>query len=250
MAPGLVVAVVAVSCSGAAALCQSAGSQAGLETGNPPIRNVSSSSSGRQPRGNPLWAIPLSSLSATRERPIFLPSRRPPAPVVIASPPPPMRSLPPPSQPERPALALVGTLIGEDRGIAILLDQTTRNFLRLHTGEDHLGWTLRSVHGREAVLQKQLETIHLLLPAPGEQFAGSSRDATAQTWISCSTGSGACATTDAAIGSSRCGRPRAAAGNSARYGNSSGCGQTTGAEQPAKLVPARLAADMKSASLA
>ena len=169
MAPGLVVAVVAVSCSGAAALCQSAGSQAGLETGNPPIRNVSSSSSGRQPRGNPLWAIPLSSLSATRERPIFLPSRRPPAPVVIASPPPPMRSLPPPSQPERPALALVGTLIGEDRGIAILLDQTTRNFLRLHTGEDHLGWTLRSVHGREAVLQKQLETIHLLLPAPGEQ---------------------------------------------------------------------------------
>src|SRR5436853_7887547 len=47
------------------------------------------------PTGNPLWAIPLSSLTATRERPIFLPSRRAPAPavagtaVVVAPPPPP-----------------------------------------------------------------------------------------------------------------------------------------------------------------
>src|SRR5438105_2534326 len=32
------------------------------------------------PTGNPLWAIPLSSLTATRERPIFLPSRRAPRP--------------------------------------------------------------------------------------------------------------------------------------------------------------------------
>src|SRR5436309_11189786 len=31
-------------------------------------------------RGNPLWRISLQSLSATRERPIFLPSRRPPSP--------------------------------------------------------------------------------------------------------------------------------------------------------------------------
>src|SRR3954451_20914176 len=31
------------------------------------------------PSGNPLWAVPLSSLTATRERPIFLPSRRAPS---------------------------------------------------------------------------------------------------------------------------------------------------------------------------
>ncbi|HKS60528.1 MAG TPA: hypothetical protein VJT13_02445, partial [Xanthobacteraceae bacterium] len=35
-----------------------------------------------EPSGNPLWAIPLSSLNATRERPLFLPSRRAPAPAV------------------------------------------------------------------------------------------------------------------------------------------------------------------------
>src|SRR5262245_28391744 len=39
----------------------------------------------REPRGNPLWAIPLELLSASRERPIFLPSRRPPAPIVARS---------------------------------------------------------------------------------------------------------------------------------------------------------------------
>ena len=35
---------------------------------------------------NPLWAIPLSALAATRTRPLFTPSRRPPAPVVASVP--------------------------------------------------------------------------------------------------------------------------------------------------------------------
>src|SRR6201995_4331257 len=35
---------------------------------------------------NPLWAIPLTKLSGTRDRPIFSPSRRPPPPVVAAEP--------------------------------------------------------------------------------------------------------------------------------------------------------------------
>src|SRR5262249_53698680 len=53
-----------------------------------------------EPHGNPLWAIPLRSLSATRERPIFLPSRRPPAPRVVASPAPAPVQPSPPQQPE------------------------------------------------------------------------------------------------------------------------------------------------------
>src|ERR1700682_5261696 len=36
------------------------------------------------PAGNPLWAVPLRSLSVPRDRPIFSPSRRPPPPVVIS----------------------------------------------------------------------------------------------------------------------------------------------------------------------
>src|ERR1700756_873862 len=38
------------------------------------------------PSGNPLWGIPLRVLTATRERPLFSPSRRPPAPPAVAAP--------------------------------------------------------------------------------------------------------------------------------------------------------------------
>src|SRR5438874_11252103 len=66
------------------------------------------------PSGNPLWAIPLSALTATRERPLFLPSRRAPAPAVagapvVAAPPPP----PPQQQQEQPPLTLVGAIASE-----------------------------------------------------------------------------------------------------------------------------------------
>jgi len=128
----------------------------------------------REPRGNPLWAIPLKSLNATRERPIFLPSRRAPAPAV-AGPPPvePVRPPPPaPAEPDRPRLALVGAVAGDAEGIAIFVDETTRGIVRLRTGENHLGWTLRSVRGREATMQKDRQTVLLALPAPTDPGGG------------------------------------------------------------------------------
>jgi general secretion pathway protein N len=128
---------------------------------------------GREVRGNPLWAIPLASLNATRERPIFLPSRRAPVAVVAAPPPPPEPVRPPPpAEPERPRLALVGAVVGDVEAVAIFLDQATRNIVRLRTGEDYAGWILRSVKGREATLAKGRETLLLALPAPGEQGKG------------------------------------------------------------------------------
>ncbi|MBV8837978.1 MAG: general secretion pathway protein GspN [Alphaproteobacteria bacterium] len=120
-----------------------------------------------EPSGNPLWAIPLSVLSATRERPLFKPSRRAPAPavtgVVRAPPPPP----PPPREPEKPLLTLVGAIVGDNEGIAVFLDQTNNTVIRLRTGQDHLGWVLRSVKGREATLEKNTQSTTLELPAPG-----------------------------------------------------------------------------------
>ena len=119
------------------------------------------------PTGNPLWAIPLSSLTATRERPIFLPSRRPPAPAVagtpvVVAPPPP----PPPAEPEQPPLVLVGVIAGEQEGFAVFLDQATNNVVRLKTGQDHQGWVLRSVKGRDATLEKNQRATTLALPVP------------------------------------------------------------------------------------
>jgi hypothetical protein len=41
--------------------------------------------------------------------------------------------------------------------------------IRLKTGQDYSGWVLRSVKGREAVLQKDQRTTTLVLPVPGAQ---------------------------------------------------------------------------------
>lgn len=119
------------------------------------------------PAGNPLWAIPIKVLSATRERPIFSPSRRPPP--MIASPlaVPASATASKPSEPERPPLLLVGTVVGEKEAIGVFLDETTKNPIRLRTGDGHQGWVLQSVHGREATFQKDQQTATLSLPQPG-----------------------------------------------------------------------------------
>jgi general secretion pathway protein N len=125
-----------------------------------------------EPRGNPLWPIALESLSATRERPIFLPSRRRPSPVfAAASPSPPPIGVPPPVKPEYPRLTLLGSVTGQSEDFAVFIDQGDRGIVRLRTGEDHRGWTLRSVQGREAILQKDRETLIFSLPAPNEGSA-------------------------------------------------------------------------------
>ena len=116
---------------------------------------------------NPLWAIPLATLSNTRERPIFSATRRPPpaaaAPVTVAKAPPPPKA----PRVERPPLALVGTVAGDDESFAIFVDQGTRAALRLKIGEDFQGWRLRAVQGREAILERDQQTEILSLPQPG-----------------------------------------------------------------------------------
>ncbi len=120
-------------------------------------------------RGNPLWAIPLKTLSATRERPLFTPSRRPPAPVIAGPPPPqPVAAAPPTPAPEKPRFSLVGAIVGEGESIAVLLDEGTRDIIRLKTGENHAGWVLRSVRRREATLEKGRESMIIALPLPGQ----------------------------------------------------------------------------------
>ena len=69
--------------------------------------------------GNPLWALPLERLSITRERPIFSPSRRPPTPAPTYVAPVAVRQPATPPEPERPAVSLIGTVIGADVQIGI-----------------------------------------------------------------------------------------------------------------------------------
>ena len=115
---------------------------------------------------NPLWAMPVKQFSVTRERPIFLPSRRPPAPpsstVTVAK-----VIAPPKPKDEQPQLSLVGTIAGDDDKFGIFVDETTRSVLRLRLGEEFHGWKLQSVRGREVAFQKDQQNFVVALPQPG-----------------------------------------------------------------------------------
>jgi hypothetical protein len=130
------------------------------------------------PSGNPLWAVPLKSLNDTRDRPIFSPSRRPPPPPVVerpyVPPPPPRVETKPP--PEPLMLSLVGTIVGNSQSVALFLEKNSQEVVRLSPGESHEGWVLRSVHGREAMLEKgdRKETVTLPSPDDGAGAAASS----------------------------------------------------------------------------
>jgi general secretion pathway protein N len=125
------------------------------------------------PSGNPLWAIPLEDLGDTRDRPIFTPSRRPPPPPVVEKPytppPPPPRVEKPP--PEPLTLSLLGTIVGNSDGVALFQEKSSQEVVRLRTGESHQGWVLRSVHGREAMLEKGGRQETVTLPIPGDAAA-------------------------------------------------------------------------------
>jgi general secretion pathway protein N len=115
--------------------------------------------------GNPLWSVPLSSLTATQERPIFAATRRPP-PRAVAGPhiePGAAPAAPALAIAERPPLALIGAVVGERDAIAVFLDRSNQGIVRLRAGDSHAGWQLSSVLRREATLTKDDRTEVLVL---------------------------------------------------------------------------------------
>ena len=116
---------------------------------------------------NPLWAMLLKQFAVTRERPIFLPSRRPPPPPPSAVTVSKVVAPPKPKEPEQPQLSLVGTISGDDAKFGIFVDQATKNVLRLRVGEDFQGWQLQSIQAREASFQKNQQSFVVALPQPG-----------------------------------------------------------------------------------
>jgi general secretion pathway protein N len=172
LACGCIGAAVAATPLGALDPAESASNPGALDL-TEPARPAVPTARERTSTGNPLWAVPLRVLSATRERPIFSPSRRPPAPPVVAAPqlPPPRPPAAKPAEPDHPPLTIVGTIIGETQGIGVFIDQATQQVVRLKTGQDHDGWILRSVQGREALFEKDRRKATLILPPPGDQSA-------------------------------------------------------------------------------
>jgi general secretion pathway protein N len=157
----------AIGQAAGATLREKATGQTGPNTEQPPAAPKDTGARQPPPGGNPLWGIPISALDATRERPVFSASRRPPMPPVVAqrvaAPPPP----PKPAEPEQPLLTLVGTAIGTPKNVAVVLDRTTKTLVRLHLGEAVSGWTLRAVDPRTMTVEKNSQTVTLALPSPG-----------------------------------------------------------------------------------
>ncbi|MGA2127082.1 MAG: hypothetical protein ABSG76_13115 [Xanthobacteraceae bacterium] len=104
--------------------------------------------------GNPVAEIPLDRLSATRERPLFSPSRRPPfrrepAPMVhVEQAPPP----PPPITP--PSVALYGIVVGLQGPRAFIATGPSERIVRVRPGDDVDGWRVTAISERRLVLSR------------------------------------------------------------------------------------------------
>jgi hypothetical protein len=166
----LAFAVVAAASIGAITAAERASNDItlrGLETPQLPSPGKSAKSDEVAPLANPLWAIRLDDLLGTRQRPIFSPLRRPPAPPPIPPPPPAPKPVALPHEPERPPLALVGTIVSESLQIAIFREEETEEAMRLKPGDDYKGWYLRSIIDGEVQLTGHRHNAVLVLIPPG-----------------------------------------------------------------------------------
>ena len=105
---------------------------------------------------NPLASLTLEGLVATRELPLFTPSRSPPVveatveePVVAApSAPQPVGEEPP------PAVQLIGIILTDSKQTAILRNSSTDEVLRLSPGDEIESWALTIVDARSIELRR------------------------------------------------------------------------------------------------
>lgn len=111
------------------------------------LADIGAAQNGPAPAARQFELPPLENLQATRERPLFSPTRRPPAVVVQPETPPPIVesvSLP---------FELTGIALGDDVRIAILHNKTTNEELRLREGDKIDEWMLESVADRYILLR-------------------------------------------------------------------------------------------------
>ena len=94
---------------------------------------------------SPLAAYSVDRLSATSERPLFSPGRRPPAP-----PPAPVTAAAPPPPP--PKLILFGTIMDADDARAVVGVGTADKTRRVRIGDDIGGWKVTQIEERQLVL--------------------------------------------------------------------------------------------------
>ena len=108
---------------------------------------------------NPISALDLDTLTATRELPLFTPSRTPP--VVMETEPEPEpepvveAEIVEETDPEPPPLELIGIVVTEAEQVVLLLDQSTGEVQRIRPGDDFQGWTVSIIDSRTVELESE-----------------------------------------------------------------------------------------------
>ena len=120
-----------------------------------------------QPPDNPLEALKLEDLAATRDRPVFAPTRRPPPPRVEVAP------APPPAPPAEmvavdapPPFDLVGAAVGSRSSFVLLRDRGTYEVTRLRSGEEAQGWRVGAIGARSVMLERNGRAQSLAIANP------------------------------------------------------------------------------------
>ncbi|MCH9807967.1 MAG: hypothetical protein K0U74_09560 [Alphaproteobacteria bacterium] len=117
------------------------------------------------PRGdtsiNPISQLTLTRLEATRARPLFEKSRRPPVAKVIFKARPPEPEPPPPQGP--PSLRLIGLAASQDQWIAVIAPDGNSAPKRLKEGDTIDGWRLEVISSTGVVVSKNGEDYPLIL---------------------------------------------------------------------------------------
>jgi type II secretory pathway component PulC len=110
---------------------------------------------------------PLPELRATRERPLFSPSRRPEAEAAPAP-----DAGPVEESPDSLPFELTGVVMGTDVAIAILRNRDTQETVQLRRGETLEAWSIEEIAARHVVLRQEDRQVRLeLFPAKAEGAA-------------------------------------------------------------------------------
>ena len=137
--------VVAVAAFRSVALAADSGGEASARPGAGP--------------GSPLWAVTLDQLPATRDRPLFSSSRRPPA----RPQPPRVAAVPPPAPRQPPSVVLLGIVTDADGTWALIRAGGADKITPARLGDEIAGWKVSEIETRRLVLSSDDRSVSFAL---------------------------------------------------------------------------------------
>ena len=122
------------------------------------LRSVSLAADASGPLANPLAAHPLDHLSATRERPLFSPSRRP-----LAPPPAPVAQRVEPPKIDPPRIVLVGIVSEGGAARALIRTPSSNKVVGARFGDEIASWTVTAIEPHRLTLSHDDRSVSFAL---------------------------------------------------------------------------------------